>query len=78
MTPEYKTFDFNEYESSKAIQLIDSIAKQYNLTFLNYNLNYYDSTFCRNKEYFEDWGHMSKKGSEVFSEKLKNDLKSLK
>lgn len=56
-------------------ELLSKIAEKYGVTFFNYNT---DLASEINDDYtnYSDWGHMSKKGSTAFSQKLAQDLKA--
>lgn len=56
-------------------ELLSKIAEKYGVTFFNYNT---DLASEINDDYtnYSDWGHMSRKGSIAFSQKLAQDLKA--
>lgn len=75
MTPEYG-IPSEEYKKMKSLQLVNKIAKEFNISFLNFNTSL-RSDFNENMLYFSDWGHLSEEGSRVFSQKLSNEIASL-
>jgi hypothetical protein len=75
MTPEFG-LQSKDYEQSKSMQVIESIAKTYKIPFLNFNTKL-RSSFNENRSYFCDWGHMNKKGSIIFSIRLTHELQKI-
>jgi hypothetical protein len=55
---------------------LNRIAKDRKLPFLNYNREG-ASNINYEKAFYSDWGHLNEKGSEVFSKRLREDLRSL-
>ncbi|MCR4602492.1 MAG: hypothetical protein K5683_03015 [Prevotella sp.] len=50
------------------------LAEQHNILFIDH---YRDSTFVGHQEYFYDFGHLNRKGAELFSTKLSQELSSI-
>jgi hypothetical protein len=68
------------YEETKMVRnqadmyaLFSSYSKEYNIPIIDYN---YD-TLCNSKKYFMNSQHLNIEGSEIFSQKLVNDIKPL-
>ena len=65
----------NSSTMEKNMDLIQKIAKERNIPFLNYEtervteINY-------NRDYYVDWAHLNGKGSEAFSKLLRNDFET--
>lgn len=75
MTPEYGINPII-YSDMKSMKLVNQIAKQYAIPFLNFNTDL-RSNINSEIRYFSDWGHMSKLGSIEFSKVLSDEIKSL-
>lgn len=54
---------------------IEKIAEDYEITFLNYN-DELAGEINKDPSNYSDWGHMSTKGSVIFSKRLAEDLKT--
>ncbi len=74
-TPEYG-LPMEEYYFKPTLWVIDSIAKQYKIPFLNYNIEK-RSNINNEAGDFIDWGHMSSEGSKKFSKVLSRDIKEI-
>ncbi len=72
--PEYSGRISKDMDERNA--MLDEIAEQYDITFLNYN-DELASDFNDDPSNYSDWGHMNKKGSTAFSKILAQDLKPL-
>jgi hypothetical protein len=71
-TPEYiKATDFTA-DKEKVMQIYRSFSEKYNIPFLDYT---HDS-ICYDTTYFYNATHLNKKGAELFSLKLANDIKN--
>lgn len=56
-----------------AITFYQDLAKEYDIPYLFY----LDNTMCNSYQNFKDWQHLNKKGADVFSTQLANDLKDI-
>lgn len=73
MTPEYG-ISVNEYQKMESLKIIEQIAQEHDIQFLNYNTKL-RSNLNQDIKYFSDWGHMNHLGAELFSKKITNELK---
>ena len=74
-TPEL-IHDRSNQEYEKGISIVEQIAEERGITFLNYNKSHI-SSINYNTNLFFDWEHLNDKGGAVFSERLKKDLHTL-
>jgi hypothetical protein len=72
-TPDYKPAQKFYANRDMIINTYKSVAQKNNIPFLDYS----SDSMANNIKYFYDARHLSKYGSEVFSEKLANDIKQL-
>jgi hypothetical protein len=73
-TPQYiKATEFTK-NKDEIIEIYHSFSKKYDIPFLDYS---YDS-LCYDTAYFYNAMHLNKKGAELFSLKLANDIKTQK
>jgi hypothetical protein len=56
---------------NEIIKELGKIANEYDIPFLDYT----DDTLCYNQKYFYNTMHLNKRGAEVFSKRLANDIK---
>lgn len=61
------------YEKLETYAYLNKLSKQYNIPFLNYNIEL-RTDMNTNRELFTDWDHLNSKGSIEFSKMLSNDL----
>ncbi len=71
-TPEYIEGQRLHLNRDSIITLFHGIANQYEAKFLDYS----QDTICLHKEYFTNSLHLNKTGSEIFTVKLAEDLKT--
>lgn len=69
-TPEYIEGQHFIDGRNEVIMLYQSFANEFNMRFLNYS----DNSICYNKDFFYNATHLNKKGSEIFSQILAQDL----
>ena len=66
----------SSHEYDTGISIIERIATERGITFLNYNKSHI-SSINYNINLFSDWGHLNDKGGAAFTELLKKDLHTL-
>jgi len=71
-TPEYIDGQNFVKNREKIIKIYNDFSNKYDLLFLDYS----DDNLCMQKEYFYNASHLNKKGSEIFTSKLAQDLKA--
>ena len=75
MTPEYLPGrDAPQFD--EMTDMINGIAKDYNIPFLNYNTDL-ESSINNDATCYSDWGHLNDKGAQAFSKKLYEDLNKI-
>lgn len=72
-TPEYIKGQHFIDGRNEVIMLYQSYANEFNIHFLDYSVN----NICYNKDFFYNSTHLNKKGSEIFSKILAQDLLEL-
>lgn len=72
-TPEYIEGQKFIKNRDSIIKIYQNLAKVYNIPFLDYSKD----SICFKKDYFYNSMHLNKKGSELFSKTLANDLKKI-
>jgi|GEM_PF-1359996 len=72
MSPEYG-FPPEYHSKVKTYQVINAMSEKYKIPVLNFNTNL-RSYINEDIHYFNDWGHMSVRGSIVFSRQLTKEL----
>ena len=71
--PEYYELQHLITNSDSLLNIYSNFAQKYKTVFLDYSKD----PISQNKELFYNSQHLNRKGSEVFSIKLANDLKEL-
>ncbi len=64
------------YEAMPAYHVLDSLCRINLIPFYSYNIKR-RSFINENRNLFTDWDHLNSKGSQLFSNMLKNDLKTI-
>jgi hypothetical protein len=72
-TPEHITAQSFVTNRDEGIAFIREFAQKYNLHFLDYS----SDPLCYDKQYFYNATHLNKKGSELFSRQLAQDLRDI-
>ena len=65
-------------DGQKFVTNRDELIETYNNYSSKYSIRFYDyskDSICLDRSYFYNSTHLNKKGSEIFSKKLANDLK---
>ena len=70
-TPEYIEGQIFVKNRKEVFELYQEFSEKYKLTFLDYS----NDKICKQKEYFYNSSHLNKKGADIFTKKLINDLK---
>lgn len=69
-TPEHVDGQVFVENREEVINIFNDFSNKYNLLFLDYS----NDELCKQKNFFYNTSHLNKKGSEIFTRKLSNDL----